>query len=157
MRRFDNARPVRAARPVRTSAALACAAAIAACAAPVAQRSSPSAPAPGAADRPQAVLTADDMLPYATLRDAIVTRIPRLRLAREADCAAIGLSGADPVEPPTAPLVYVDGLPATGTCALLQLPVFSVQRVEVFSMGGASYSRLPRSPNGMILIYTKRS
>jgi hypothetical protein len=157
MRRFQNALAPRSHRLVRSSAALACAAAIAACTAPLAQHPWAAAPAPENVERAQLVLTADDMLPYSTLRDAITRRIPGLRVAREADCAAIGLSAPNPIDPPTAPLVYVDGRPATGTCTLLQLPVFTVQRVEIYSMGGASYPRLPRSPNGMILIYTKRS
>lgn len=67
--------------------------------------------------------------------------------------AAVALRPTRVPHESTAPLIHGDGAPTIGTCILVQLAPFNIERIEIDSTGGKSFAR---SQNGLIVIVTKR-
>jgi len=107
--------------------------------------------------KPSAVLDRDDLSDESgMLLDAMVRRIPFMRINVELTCPAIALRGVNTVPGLTEPEIYVDGLRGADTCILNNLAVSDVRRVEVYSQGVTSRPGYVTSPRGLILIFTRQ-
>lgn len=120
-----------------------------------------TASAPGVAGRPGVaayVLDAADLADGVPLWASLSDRVPGMRVLDTADgCPAVTLRRARQASTLAAPLVYVDGTPTYGTCALAQIAAWDVERVEVYP-GGVSHRPGYRThATGLILIFLRSS
>lgn len=90
------------------------------------------------------------------LLDAMVRRIPTMRIRFDTRCPAISLRGQNTAPGLTDPEVYVDGLRGVDTCILNHLAVADVRLVEVYAQGVTSRPGYVTSPRGLILVFTRQ-
>ncbi len=129
------------------------AATLGACASAAAQRSAARVAPADDVRRADAVLAEADVRTFTTLLAALSARVSSVRVAPGSDCPAVSLRPTRKPDERNAALIYVDGTPTVGTCALVQLSPFNIERIEVHATGGTGFAR---SQNGVILIFTKR-
>jgi hypothetical protein len=90
------------------------------------------------------------------LLDAMISRVPGIRVDRNSSCPAVTLRGnVNSVPGITDPLVYVDGTRAVDTCILGMLRAADVERVEVYPMGVTSRPGYRGNPHGLILVFMR--
>lgn len=100
-------------------------------------------------------LSAADLFPGEALFLSL-GRVPGLRVAEgPLGCPAVLLRKGVAVSPNAAALIYVNGVRTAGGCILRDLPVFDVDRIEVYPPGVVAPPGYHRSGTGSILIFLK--
>lgn len=120
-----------------------------------------TASAPGASGRPGVaayVLDAADLANGVPLWASLSDHVPGMRVSRtDGGCHTVTLRRARGQSSAAAPLVYVDGTPTYGTCALEQIAAWDVARVEVYPGGVSNRPGYRTHATGLILIFLRSS
>lgn len=90
-----------------------------------------------------------------SLLDAMVGRVPILKVNRAHPCPALALRGQNTVPGVTEPKVYVDGTRAQDTCVLTGLRAVDVERVEIYPLGVTSRPGYDMHSRGLILVFLR--
>jgi len=70
-------------------------------------------------------------------------------------CPIITFRGAKRFVAPPTPSIYVNGMRATNTCVLDELPAADVRRVEIYPSGVTSRPGYVNSADGLILVFLR--
>lgn len=99
-------------------------------------------PAAGGADR--------------TILTVLRQRVAGLRVAATGFCPEITLRGRNSIHGSPNPTVYINDARSTNTCVLDDIRMDNVERVEVYPTGIGPNPSYGVSPNGLILVFTRR-
>lgn len=101
------------------------------------------------------VIFGADLARGGSLLDALSGRVSNVQVDRRSGsgCPRVVLRGAKTFVGSPNAQVYVDGTPMLDTCALTQIRVLEVDRVEVYPGGTGPRSGYRASPNGSILVF----
>jgi hypothetical protein len=87
------------------------------------------------------------------LLDALRGRVSNMRIERQQGrCPVIALRGQKTIVGSTNPNIYIDGTRMTDTCSLDQLPILSVDRVEIYPGGISPPPGYVAAANGVIIV-----
>lgn len=89
------------------------------------------------------------------LLDALIRRVPTMRVRFDAPCPVISLRGSNTAPGLTDPEVYVDGVRGADTCILATLASADVRLVEVYSQGVTGRPGYVTSARGLILVFRR--
>ncbi len=87
--------------------------------------------------------------------EALRAELPEVHIGMGSSCPALAMRGPDPGLGQPEPTVYVDGVPASDTCVLEELPTDLVARVEVYPSGFTPRPGYASNASGLILLFTR--
>ncbi len=87
--------------------------------------------------------------------DALRAELPQVRIGTAGNCPSLAMRGPDRGLGQPEPTVYVDGVPASDTCVLEDLPTDLVARVEVYPSGFTPRPGYAANASGLILLFTR--
>ncbi len=87
--------------------------------------------------------------------DALRAEVPEIHIGTAGSCPSVAMRGPDPELGQPEPTIYVDGVPASDTCVLADLPTDLVARVEVYPSGFTPRPGYASNASGLILLFTR--
>lgn len=103
------------------------------------------------------VVDGSQLLTGLGLLDALTGRVSLMQVRHAGGCPEIIMRGRKTFVGSPNPQVYVDGQRAGDTCILEQLQTANVERVEVYPMGVTFRPGYRASPNGLILVFSRKA
>jgi hypothetical protein len=103
------------------------------------------------------ILTSDHLWQQnSDLLSLMARRVSSFRVQQTAGCPTIRMRGQTTYLASPDPVIYVDGTRAGNTCLLEMMRSPDVRRVEIYPGGVTQRPGYSTSPNGIILIFTRR-